>query len=279
VNNTPKLLFSTAAFFRGSVEDAFRHAKEAGFEGMEVMVTANPDTQNPRTLRELSAEYDLSIEALHAPMLLLTRRVWGTEPVEKIYRSTQLAEELGIPMVIVHPPYRWQLRYRRWAHRSLAEYSAHAGVTVAVENMFPVKIRGGRGLTFHASQDFEDLDGFTYLVLDTSHLAVSKIDILQAYRRYRTKVVHFHISNNAGKGWDSHLPVDEGILPLGRLLDEVARDGFAGALSLELDLRPYYGDDEAIREVLTRNRVFCEERLGISSSRPAADAAARRSRR
>jgi sugar phosphate isomerase/epimerase len=73
--------------------------------------------------------------------------------------------------------------------------------------------------------------------------------------------VHFHLSNNAGKGWDSHLPVDEGILPLGTLLDRVAGDGFAGTVSLELDLRAYLGDDHAIRDVLVRNREFCEQRL------------------
>jgi sugar phosphate isomerase/epimerase len=132
---------------------------------------------------------------------------------------------------------------------------------IGVENMFPVKIRGERGLKFHASQDFEDLDRYPNLVLDTSHLAVARFDILEAYRRYRNKVVHFHLSNNAGKGWDSHLPVDQGILPLDELLREVAADGFSGTISLELDLRPYLDDEDAIREVLVRNREFCESRL------------------
>jgi hypothetical protein len=41
----------------------------------------------------------------------------------------------------------------------------------------------------------------------------------------------------------------------------VASDGFAGTISLELDLRAYQGDDQAIKEVLVRNREFCERRL------------------
>lgn len=260
---SPKLVLSTAPFFRHSLKEAFHHTREAGFDAAEVMVTTDPSTQDPRTLRELAAEFDLTIEAIHAPMLLLTRRVWGTEPVEKIYRAVQVAEEAEIPLVVIHPPYRWQVRYRRWVTQSLPEYAARAGVMLAVENMFPVRIRGDRGLRFHTSQDFEDLDRFMHLVLDTSHLAVSNFDILEAYRRYRTKVVHFHISNNAGKGWDSHLPVDQGILPIGALLDEAVRDGYLGTMSLELDLRPYFGDDEAIRKVLVRNREFCESRLGV----------------
>jgi hypothetical protein len=44
---------------------------------------------------------------------------------------------------------------------------ASTGVTVAVENMFPVRV-GGREMTFHANQDLEELDGLPDIVLDTS---------------------------------------------------------------------------------------------------------------
>jgi sugar phosphate isomerase/epimerase len=261
MNQTPRLLLSTAPFYRYPLREAFRHAREAGFEAVEVMVTSDPATQDARSLSELADEFGLRIGALHAPFLLLFRRVWGADPVGKIYRATQVAESADIPLVVVHPPFKWQVRFRQWVDASLAEYSARAGITIGVENMFPLKLRGDRGLRFHASQDFEDLDRYPQLVLDTSHLAVAGFDIVDAYRRYRTKVVHFHVSNNAGRGWDSHLPVDEGILPLADLLDEVAADAFGGTMALELDLRSYLGDDEAVREVLVRNRKFCERRL------------------
>jgi sugar phosphate isomerase/epimerase len=261
MDEAPRLLLSTAPFYRQPLRDAFRHAREAGFESVEVMVTSDPATQDARSLMELGEEFGVRIGALHAPFLLLTRSVWGTEPVAKIYRATQVAEAAGIPLVVIHPPYKWQLRFRQWVDESLAEYSARSGVIIGVENMFPLKLRGDRGLRFHASQDFEDLDRYPQLVLDTSHLGVAGYDLVESYRRYRGKVVHFHVSNNAGRGWDSHLPVDEGILPLGDLLDEVAADGFAGTMALELDLRSYLGDDEAVRDLLIRNREFCERRM------------------
>jgi sugar phosphate isomerase/epimerase len=259
----PTLLLSTAPFFRQPLKEAFRHVRDAGFEAVEVMVTADPATQDGRSLRELAEEYGLTIQALHAPFLLLTRRIWGTEPVTKIYRATQVAEQAEIPLVVVHPPYKWQVKYRRWIEQNLAEYSARSGVTIAVENMFPVKIRGDRGLRFHASQDFDDLDRYPILVLDTSHLAVAGYDILETYRRYRTKVVHFHLSDNAGKGWDSHLPIgdERGTLPLEELLEAIIADRFGGTISLELDLRSRIDDEDAVRDVLVRNREFCERLL------------------
>ena len=262
-DRTPKLVLSTAPYYRLPLEQAFRQASAAGFEAVEVMVTQDPDTQDAQTLRDLSKEHELSIEAIHAPFLLFTRRVWTTDPIEKIRRGVALAEEAEVPLLVVHPPYRWQTRYRRWIGRSLPELSARSGVIIGVENMFPVWVRGGGGVRFHASQDLESLDHYPTLVLDTSHLAVSGFDLLETYSRYREKIVHFHLSNNAGKGWDSHLSVDEGVLPLADLLRRVGSDGFGGTISIELDLRRTITDEGATREVLVRNREFCERHLGV----------------
>lgn len=263
VKATPQILLSTAGFLRHPLRDAFRHAQAAGYQSVEVMVTHDPATRDGRTLRELAARHELSIEAIHAPFLLLTRRVWSTDPVEKIHRTVQIAEQVGIPLVVVHPPYRWQVRYRQWIERQLPEYAERTGIVIAVENMFPLKLRGDRGIRFHAGQDFDHLDRYPTLVLDTSHLAVSGYDLQDAYRRYRDKVVHFHLSNNAGKGWDSHLPVDEGVLALDQLLATVAADRFSGTLSLELDLRRFFADEDALHDVLVRNLEFCRKHLGV----------------
>jgi sugar phosphate isomerase/epimerase len=260
---TSRLLFSTAPFFRHPLRTAFRAVAEAGYASVEVMVTQDPATQEPHLLDGLAREFHLSVEAIHAPFLLMTRRVWGTEPTGKIYRAVHLAEEVGASLVVIHPPYRWQVRFRRWVDRSLAEFSVRTGVAVAVENMFPVLPWGERGVTFHAGQELEELDRYPYLVLDTSHAAVAGHDILEFYRRYRDRILHVHLSNNAGKGWDSHLPVYEGILPTADFLELLAGDGFAGAVSLELDLRPFLGDEKLLREVLVRNREFCEAHLPV----------------
>jgi sugar phosphate isomerase/epimerase len=227
------------------------------------MVTSDPATQEPHLLRGLAEDHGLTIETIHAPMLLFTRRVWSTDPIAKIYRSVQVAQEVGAGLVVAHPPYRWQVRYQRWIESSLPELSARTGVTVAIENMFPVKIRGDRGVTFHASQEFEDLEKFPAMVLDTSHAAVANLDLMEALERCKHNMTHVHVSNNAGKGWDSHLPVYEGILPLDAFLERLASDEFGGGVSIELDLRPYFKDEDQLSEVLVKNREFCETRLGV----------------
>jgi sugar phosphate isomerase/epimerase len=261
LQSSPRLLFSTAPFYRFPLREGLRLVAESGYDAVEVMVTQDPATQEAHLLEAATREFDLSVHVVHAPFLLMTRRVWGTDPTGKIIRAVQLAESVGASLVVIHPPYRWQVRFRRWVEHNLAEFSARTGVAIAVENMFPVKLPGERGLTFHAGQEIEELDRNPYMVLDTSHAAVAQLDILDMYRRYRDKLLHIHLSNNAGKGWDSHLPVYEGFLPLAEFLDLIVEDRFPGTVSLELDLRPYFRDDRALKEVLVRNREFCEARL------------------
>ena len=177
--NGPILICSTAGFFSRPLGEAFGHIADAGFGGVEVMVTRDPATQQAHVLRELSRKHGLAIRAIHAPFLLMTRKVWGSDPIGKIDRSVELARETGASLVVVHPPYRWQAEYRRWVDERLPDLTGQRGILVGMENMFPVRLRGGRGVRLHARQSIHDLDPYPHVVLDTSHAAVSGLDAFE----------------------------------------------------------------------------------------------------
>jgi sugar phosphate isomerase/epimerase len=108
-------------------------------------------------------------------------------------------------------------------------------------------------------------------VLDTSHAAVSGVDIRQALARDHERIRHVHLSNNAGRGWDSHLPVGrDGILPIESFLADLT-DGYRGMVSLELDLRPWMEDAKALRELLVQQREYCASRLVTREGRKGAE--------
>jgi sugar phosphate isomerase/epimerase len=272
VNTHPTLLFSTAPFFRQPLRQAFRAIADAGFDAVEVMVTQDPATQHPDRLTALAHEFELRVGAVHAPFLLVTRRVWGPDPVVKIDRAVELARGVGAPLVVVHPPFRWQRDYRRWIAERLRDLTDESGVVVAVENMFPLRLPGAPSMRFHAEAARADTRGTPHLVLDTSHAAVSGVDIRQALARDRGRLRHVHLSNNAGRGWDSHLPVGrDGILPIDDFLADL-RDGYDGTVSLELDLRPWMQDERALRELLVQQREYCASRLARRPRRRRPDA-------
>jgi sugar phosphate isomerase/epimerase len=257
---SPPVLFSSAAFFARPLAETFRLAAEAGYGGVEVMVTKDPTSQDPVAIARLAREHDLVVGALHAPSLLVTRKVWGTDPVGKIDRSIEVAQATGIPLVVMHPPYRWQRRYRRWLVDELPLLEERTGVTVALENMFPIHV-AARPMTFHANQDLDELEGLPHLVLDTSHAAVARHDLVEVRRRFGDRLRHVHLSDNAGKGWDSHLPPGEGVLDLDAFLLDLGGSDYDGAVTLEVDLRRYLTDERALLDVMVGMRERCEATL------------------
>jgi sugar phosphate isomerase/epimerase len=259
----PTVLLSTAALFARPLAWTFELAAECGYEAVEVMVTKDPASQDPRTMRTLAADHGLRVAAIHAPSLLLTRSVWGTDPIGKIDTATRVAAHAEVPLVVMHPPYRWQRTYRDWLHESLPTIEGRTGITVAIENMFPVHV-GRRPLMLHANQDLEQLAGIPHLVLDTSHAAVAKHDLVQVRKLFGDRLRHVHLSDNAGKGWDSHLPPGEGVLDLDAFLRDLRDCGFAGTVSLEVDLRKRAEDPAGLRSLLVSMRERVEAELGIA---------------
>jgi len=261
------LLFSSAAFFARPLDATFRIVTETGYAGVEVMVTKDPQSQDPNAMRRLARQHDLTIGAIHAPSLLVTRKVWGTDPIGKIDRAIAVAEQAEVPVVVMHPPYRWQRSYRRWLDEELPELEARTGVTVAIENMFPIRMGSRRGVTFHANQDLDDLEGLPHLVLDTSHAAVAHHDPIDVRRRFGERLRHVHLSDNAGRGWDSHLPPGEGVLDLDAFCAELGDDGYEGSVSLEVDLRTHLTDPQRLRAVMISMRERAERGLRIGQHR------------
>jgi sugar phosphate isomerase/epimerase len=271
----PTILFSSAAFFGRPLAATFDAAAEAGYSGIEVMVMKDPDSQDPHRMQKLAADSGLTVGALHAPCLLLTRRVWGTDPIRKIYRSIEVAQEAGIPLVVVHPPYRWQYEYRGWLEDRLAGLEERTGVTVALENMFPVgRTEERSGFLLHSNADIHELDGLEHLVLDTSHAAVARHELVALRRQFGPRLRHVHLSDNAGRGWDSHLPPGQGVLPLEGFLGDLATSGYAGAVCLEVDLRRYLPDRTALLNIMVEMRERSEAALqmdGTATDGPVAD--------
>ena len=102
-------------------------------------------TRSARTSRRCGGcrtTTQIPILALHAPCLVITQRVWGTDPWAKLVRAKDAAEECGAETVVVHPPFRWQREYARQFVGGIQQMADETDVRFAVENMFPLRARG-----------------------------------------------------------------------------------------------------------------------------------------
>jgi sugar phosphate isomerase/epimerase len=260
-----RLLASTGPLFARPLDWAAGVIAEAGYDGIELMVTQDPVTQDADRVWAAVAGSGLRVDVVHGPFLLLTRRVFDTDLVVKAERSLELAGALGAQLMIVHPPYRWQRGFHRWLLEESEAAAAAHGTAVGVENLYPVAVRG-RPVRFHRYTDPEDLLPFPHVVLDTSHFGVAEVDINAAYRLLRDHAVHLHVSDNRGGGRDSHAPLGHGRLPLASFLRQVGKDVRAGrvrgaggeaSITLELDCRRYLDDRAALIGYLRQEREKC----------------------
>jgi sugar phosphate isomerase/epimerase len=231
-----RIALSSASVYPESTAIAFELAARLGYDGLEVMVWTDPISQDVEALKRLSDYHGTPILAIHAPCLVVTQRVWGTEPWTKLVRARTAAETLGAGTVVVHPPFRWQREYARDFVAGIERMAQETDVRFAVENMFPLRARG-RTVTPY-SPDFdpseEDFRDFT---LDLSHTAVSRSDALEMADRMGDRLSHVHIADGLGTARDEHLVPGRGEQPCAELLEGLAARGFDGTVVVEINTR------------------------------------------
>src|SRR5690606_10756078 len=95
------VLLSTSSVFPEPTAAGFEVAAKLGYDGVEVMVWTDAVSQDAAALRGLAGHYGVPVRSVHAPCLLVTQRVWSSDPAIRLRRAAQLAEELGAGTVVV----------------------------------------------------------------------------------------------------------------------------------------------------------------------------------
>lgn len=231
-----RVALSTASCYPESCTRAFQLTAGLGYDGIEIMVWTDPVSQDVDALRGLSEHYGVPVLAIHAPCLLLTQRVWGRDPWEKLVRSQRSAEALGASTVVVHPPFVWQRDYARTFVEGVAQLEAETDVAFAVENMFPWRA-GSREVPAYAPSWDPVREDYRHLTLDLSHTATAGVDAVQMLEDMGPRLAHLHLADGTGSNRDEHLVPGRGGQPCAEVLDRLARRSFEGTVVLEVNTR------------------------------------------
>ncbi|TJZ79508.1 sugar phosphate isomerase/epimerase [Rhodococcus oryzae] len=281
---TRKILvgLSTASVYPQNTEAAFEYAAELGYDGIELMVWAESVSQDLDAVKALVRKYAVPVQAVHAPCLLISQRVWGADPAAKLEKSVRAAEALGARTVVVHPPFRWQRKYSEGFADQVRELEERSDVAVAVENMFPMRAdrfwgkraksaerlekRGGPGpgvSAFAPSYDPTDSDHAHY-TLDLSHTATAGMDALDLARRMGSGLTHLHLADGRGASVDEHLIPGHGNQPCAQLCRHLVDSGFDGQAVLEINTQNARTQAER-SSMLAQSLAFAREHLSVST--------------
>ncbi|MFI5082509.1 MAG: sugar phosphate isomerase/epimerase family protein, partial [Streptosporangiales bacterium] len=255
------MALSTASVFPDRTADAFEVAARLGYDGVEVMVSADAVSQDVEVLRRLADYHSVPVLAVHAPCLLITQRVWGREPWGKLVRAKEMAEKLDARVVVLHPPFRWQRDYARDFGPGLERMSEDTNVIFAVENMYPLRA-GGAEVAAYAPHWNPVLMDTPHVTLDLSHTAASGSDALAMAAELGGRLTHVHMADGTGvTNRDEHLVPGRGAQPCAPMLEKLAADGYSGTVVLEVNTRRAVSREARLAD-LTEALEFTRTYLG-----------------
>ena len=277
----PTVALSTSSVWPESTAVAFEVAARLGYDGVELMVSADPVSQDLDTLRRLVDYHQMPVLSVHSPCLLISQRVWGTEPWAKLMRSQIAAERLGAKVVVTHPPFRWQRCVCEGVHR---RHRAHARGDRR-------RLRRREHVSAARPERHRDRHLFAVLVVARCRLPARHSRRFAcgccASRSARLaravsaiELAHVHLADGTGSRNDEHLVPGRGTQPCAELLTRLARSGYRGVVVLEVNTRRAAIHEERIADLaesLAFARSALASRRGMSRSR--FDAVARAVRR
>lgn len=231
-----RFALSSASVYPESTPHAFLYAQRLGYDAVEVMVGMDATSQSIPTVARLVEHHGIPVCAVHAPCLLVTQRVWGTDPWVKLQMSAEMAHEVGADVVVVHPPFRWQRDYAAGFVEGIAQLEQTTGIAFAVENMYPWRTSRREMQVYLPGLDPSE-DDFANATIDLSHAATAGADPIAMAERLGDRLRHIHLTDGSGGPKDEHLIPGRGVMPVGEFLERLASTGFAGHIVVEVNTR------------------------------------------
>lgn len=265
---------SSSSVAPSKVTPCFETAAHLGYDGVEIMVWSDPDSQNAAALQRHIDEFGLPILSLHAPTLLISKGVMGKDLWAKIDRTMDMAAEVGCPVVVAHPPFLWQGDYSYEFEDGVLERSGRDGVALAVENMFPwykLTSKGHRAFQVYRGGWDPIQRTYPHVTLDVSHAGTSRQNVYEMAKALGPRLSHVHLTDSMGSFRDEHLVPGRGNQPVKQLLEYLRDTSFRGSVVLEVNTR---GRKAATREAMLRESLFvARKHLDPANRRPRGNAA------
>ena len=267
--------FSVASMFfhEYTSPEIFSFVSRAGLNAIEFWLETPHFWLRDLPLNEITACCDrhpeLSTLTVHAPILDLNPCSINPEvaslSADYAVRSIGIAEQLGAPVLTVHPGRRTAKRppspadFARFDHYMsvLREAAAKSPVRVGMENMEPLV--NAMLSTPECMRTLLDEEPWLFFTLDTAHaLAKSPDEPIRYIELCNDRLTNVHLSRVEGK--TLHLPLDRS--PVMAEIMESLRDlHYTGALTLEiedLNFGRVLSAEEKIA-VLARDAAFMHE--------------------
>jgi sugar phosphate isomerase/epimerase len=231
-----RISFSTGIYYHKPLSYSLRLARERGFDGVEWVVHPGYLLSGLEPVRQTFQASGVSVLSIHPPFYPIPG--WPRRSARVTARLGALARHLRAEVFVVHAPLVPSLATPRTqdytAAIDLGKLAGGSRVTPTIESS---QYFGRRQTYFDDLQQLVDFCGAHEcgITFDTCHAGANGQDLLTCYKIVKPLLRNVHLSDVRwvrGRPHTHALP-GEGALPLAAFLAALARDGYAGLITLE----------------------------------------------
>lgn len=264
-----KIILSSGSLYNYGLNRFFELAKKSGFDKIELCPDFRIDTQDSKYIKKLEQEYRIKVIALHYMMEFFG--VWG-DYKERITKSIRLAKNIKSKYLILHS---WEYNDPEYNNYVLRNQNKIAETAQPVQIVFENSTKSfdpespKKVLTDCFSPEY--MNRFNNVLMDTSHVATAKLDLVKFYNKLNGKIKYIHFSDNdfsprkdrPNSIEDSHLAPGYGKLPLKKFLKHLGSTKYQGIISIELmpsSIGAEKGEKVVLKNLISA-RKFVEKHL------------------
>ncbi len=243
----PMLLLHSQSFPHYGLDRFFEFAKKAGFDGVEIAITDNFDTQNVEYLKRLEGRYGVPIKSFSMPQNL----------EEKVFEAFQkTVKEFPNTILNLSMPQSFAFRYKKWMENVVPKLAAKYDLKVNYRNVIFQMSFGI--IPDRIGNSLYTLRETGRICLDLSALWSSKQEIMRTIDFLGESLKSVYLSNVHKSVPYSRL--ETGVLPIESFLTKLSKQQFQGHFILKLSPKSLHeGEDENLLQALKESKEFFEK--------------------
>jgi sugar phosphate isomerase/epimerase len=224
-----------------------RKIKETGFDLIEIWGRKPhfdfTDASTIKKIKSATASLKIKVASFHCPFgeaydLSNCDKNIRDGAVKAIINNLEVVEELGGERLVIHGSIwieekenkeKFLSNARRSLEKILKECEKKKKV-LAIENMLPGRVGDTAEEVWEIANSFNSI--YIGICLDTGHVNIGE-DIIKAVKKFQSRLVTLHISDNSGER-DEHLLPGEGNINWPEFLAALAQASYDGPFMYEL---------------------------------------------
>lgn len=228
-------------FSKHTPDEVFSQLKKVGLDGIEVILPSFQDI-NDHQLKEVKTLLDahnLPIFSVHQKLRFFTKT-----KVAEITHLFHVADLVGSKVIVLHMSNAGKQLFNENYKTLLHSLQKKYGITIGFENMekyfgsyfAPHRWHHDKFASLIEETDFN-------VTFDTTHLAHSGGDIIEFFKKNKSRIINIHLSDYKHHILNSnfrplrfkHLPLGHGELPMQEFIALLVKEQYKGLLTMEIN--------------------------------------------